>query len=115
MKTIASNAGVEGAVIVGKVEEMADFNSGYDAAADVFTDMVKAGIIDPLKVRACACSACVWVCFVCVCVCVKGGCGRGVVGVFVCGCAGCVLCGGRRGSVWGRGLCFEERAESVSI
>ncbi|GBF97363.1 hypothetical protein Rsub_11010 [Raphidocelis subcapitata] len=50
MKTIASNAGVEGAVIVGKVEEMADFNAGYDAAADQFVDMTKAGIIDPLKV-----------------------------------------------------------------
>jgi chaperonin GroEL len=50
MKTIASNAGVEGAVIVGKVEEMPDFSAGYDAAGDVFTDMVKAGIIDPLKV-----------------------------------------------------------------
>ena len=50
MKTIASNAGAEGAVIVGKVEEMPDFNSGYDAATDQFVDMVKAGIIDPLKV-----------------------------------------------------------------
>eukprot|EP00878_Enallax_costatus_P000423 GHUV01000513.1.p1 GENE.GHUV01000513.1~~GHUV01000513.1.p1 ORF type:complete len:569 (+),score=200.80 GHUV01000513.1:158-1864(+) len=50
MKTIASNAGVEGAVIIGKVEEQADPNVGYDAAADEFTDMVKAGIIDPLKV-----------------------------------------------------------------
>lgn len=50
MKTIASNAGVEGAVIVGKVEEMPDFAAGYDAASDQFTDMVKAGIIDPLKV-----------------------------------------------------------------
>lgn len=34
-----------------QVEEMEDFNSGYDAATDNFTDMVKAGIIDPLKVR----------------------------------------------------------------
>lgn len=50
MKTIASNAGVEGAVIIGKVEEQEDPNVGYDAAADSFTDMVKAGIIDPLKV-----------------------------------------------------------------
>lgn len=50
MRTIASNAGVEGAVIIGKVEEEADPNVGYDAATDQFTDMVKAGIIDPLKV-----------------------------------------------------------------
>jgi chaperonin GroEL len=32
MKTIASNAGVEGAVIVGKVEELEDPSMGYDAA-----------------------------------------------------------------------------------
>lgn len=50
MRTIASNAGVEGAVIVGKVLEMTDANQGYDAASGTFTDMVKAGIIDPLKV-----------------------------------------------------------------
>jgi chaperonin GroEL len=50
MKTIASNAGVEGAVIIGKVDEESDPNVGYDAATDAFTDMVKAGIIDPLKV-----------------------------------------------------------------
>jgi len=50
MKTIANNAGVEGAVIIGKVEEHEDPNIGYDAASDQFTDMVKAGIIDPLKV-----------------------------------------------------------------
>jgi len=50
MKTIASNAGVEGAVIVGKVEELEDPQMGYDAATGAFVDMVKAGIIDPLKV-----------------------------------------------------------------
>ncbi|KAG1672436.1 hypothetical protein FOA52_013222 [Chlamydomonas sp. UWO 241] len=50
MKTIASNAGVEGAVIVGKVLEMEDPDHGYDAATGVFTNMIKAGIIDPLKV-----------------------------------------------------------------
>lgn len=50
MKTIAQNAGVEGAVIVGKVIEVEDYQWGYDAATGEFTDMVKAGIIDPLKV-----------------------------------------------------------------
>ena len=50
MKTIAQNAGEEGSVIVGKVSEMDDFNMGYNAAADEFTDMIKSGIIDPLKV-----------------------------------------------------------------
>jgi chaperonin GroEL len=50
MKTIANNAGVEGAVIVGKVMEMEDPSMGYNAATGDFTDMVKSGIIDPLKV-----------------------------------------------------------------
>ena len=40
----------QGAVIVGKVIEHTDPNMGYDAATGTFTDMVKAGIIDPLKV-----------------------------------------------------------------
>lgn len=48
--TIASNAGVEGAVVVGKLLESDNYDLGYDAAKDKYVDMVKAGIIDPLKV-----------------------------------------------------------------
>ncbi|KFK24236.1 hypothetical protein AALP_AAs53933U000100, partial [Arabis alpina] len=48
--TIASNAGVEGAVIVGKLLEQDNPDLSYDAAKCEFVDMVKAGIIDPLKV-----------------------------------------------------------------
>ncbi|KAK9281276.1 hypothetical protein L1049_004173 [Liquidambar formosana] len=49
--TIASNAGVEGAVVVGKLLEQDNPDLGYDAAkAGEYVDMVKAGIIDPLKV-----------------------------------------------------------------
>ncbi|CAN4120672.1 unnamed protein product [Withania somnifera] len=48
--TIASNAGVEGAVVVGKLLEQDNLDLGYDAASDEYVDMVKAGIIDPLKV-----------------------------------------------------------------
>ncbi|KMZ67110.1 Chaperonin CPN60-2, mitochondrial [Zostera marina] len=48
--TIASNAGVEGAVVVGKLLESDNYDLGYDAAKDEYVDMVKAGIIDPLKV-----------------------------------------------------------------
>lgn len=33
-----------------QVLELSDPNQGYDAATATFTDMVKAGIIDPLKV-----------------------------------------------------------------
>ncbi|XP_011020718.1 PREDICTED: chaperonin CPN60-2, mitochondrial-like isoform X2 [Populus euphratica] len=48
--TIATNAGVEGAVVVGKLLEQDNPDLGYDAAKDEYVDMVKAGIIDPLKV-----------------------------------------------------------------
>ncbi|OIV89075.1 hypothetical protein TanjilG_28417 [Lupinus angustifolius] len=48
--TIASNAGVEGAVLVGKLLEQNDPDLGYDAAKGEYVDMVKSGIIDPLKV-----------------------------------------------------------------
>ncbi|WVY96017.1 hypothetical protein V8G54_028168 [Vigna mungo] len=48
--TIASNAGVEGAVVVGKLLEQDNYDLGYDAAKGEYVDMVKSGIIDPLKV-----------------------------------------------------------------
>ncbi|CAL8990230.1 unnamed protein product [Prunus brigantina] len=48
--TIASNAGVEGAVVVGKLLEQDNLDLGYDAAKGEYVDMVKSGIIDPLKV-----------------------------------------------------------------
>ncbi|XP_077252747.1 chaperonin CPN60-2, mitochondrial-like isoform X1 [Tasmannia lanceolata] len=48
--TIASNAGVEGAVVVGKLLEQDDPDLGYDAAKGEYVDMNKAGIIDPVKV-----------------------------------------------------------------
>ena len=50
MRQIAENAGQDGAVISGKVLEKDDYNYGYDAQADEYKDMVKAGIIDPTKV-----------------------------------------------------------------
>nr|KAJ0185371.1 hypothetical protein LSAT_V11C900459910 [Lactuca sativa] len=48
--TIAANAGVEGAVVVGKLLEQDNPDLGYDAAKGQYVDMVKEGIIDPLKV-----------------------------------------------------------------
>ena len=50
IRQIAENAGVDGAVVAGKLLEGNDFNFGYNAATDEYTDMVKAGIIDPTKV-----------------------------------------------------------------
>jgi chaperonin GroEL len=49
-RNIAENAGAEGSVIVGKLLETTEANQGYDATTGTFTDMVKAGIIDPTKV-----------------------------------------------------------------
>jgi chaperonin GroEL len=49
-RQIASNAGEEGAVIVGKMLESKDANWGFDAQNGVFGDLVKSGIIDPAKV-----------------------------------------------------------------
>ena len=50
MRWIATNAGVEGSIIVQKVKEGKDANYGYNAATDVYEDLVKAGVIDPTKV-----------------------------------------------------------------
>ncbi len=47
---IAENAGAEGSVIVGKLLEGKDDNVGYDAKTAEFSDMIKAGVIDPTKV-----------------------------------------------------------------
>jgi chaperonin GroEL len=53
LRQIAENAGKEGALILQEVEKLKD-NFGYDAREDKFVDMVKAGIIDPMKVARCA-------------------------------------------------------------
>ena len=50
LRQIASNAGVDGSVIVNKILENQDFNFGYDAQNNEFKNLVDAGIIDPLKV-----------------------------------------------------------------
>ncbi len=50
IRQIAENAGVDGAVVAGKLLESKDPNFGYNAQIDEYTDMVKAGIIDPTKV-----------------------------------------------------------------
>lgn len=49
LKQIAQNSGVEGSVIVEKVSSLPK-GQGYNALTGEFTDMVKAGIIDPAKV-----------------------------------------------------------------
>ncbi len=46
---IASNAGLEGSVIINKVRE-SEVGTGFDALKDEYVDMVAAGILDPAKV-----------------------------------------------------------------
>lgn len=50
IRQIAENAGVDGAVIAGKLLESKDFNYGYNAQSGEFTDMLKNGIVDPTEV-----------------------------------------------------------------
>jgi chaperonin GroEL len=49
-RQIVENSGDDGAVVVGKLLEAADYNHGYDAQTGTYGDLVKAGIIDPTKV-----------------------------------------------------------------
>ena len=50
LKQIAQNAGKEGSVVVDKVKEEKSFHFGFDAQALEYKDMMKAGIVDPVKV-----------------------------------------------------------------
>ena len=49
-RQIAENAGADGSIVVGKLLDQKDASHGYDAQADKFRDLVKAGVIDPTKV-----------------------------------------------------------------
>jgi len=48
-RTIAENAGLDASVVVNKIKE-SEGNIGFDARNEVFTDLLKAGIVDPAKV-----------------------------------------------------------------
>ena len=50
VRQIAENAGVDGAVVAGKLLEQKDTDFGFDAQNEVYTNLVTAGIIDPTKV-----------------------------------------------------------------
>jgi len=54
IRQIVENAGLDGAVVAGKLLESQDTNYGFDAQTLEYTDMIKAGIIDPTKVVRCA-------------------------------------------------------------
>ncbi len=50
LRKIASNAGLEGAVVINKVRE-GKGAFGFNARTEVFEDLEKAGVIDPTKVE----------------------------------------------------------------
>ncbi|WP_439103281.1 chaperonin GroEL [Celeribacter marinus] len=50
LRQIAENAGVDGAVVAGKVRESADLTFGFNAQTEEYGDMFAFGVIDPAKV-----------------------------------------------------------------
>ena len=51
MKQIAANAGIEGAVVLDKVNNSYKVGYGFDAATETYGDMIANGIVDPTKVN----------------------------------------------------------------
>ena len=51
MKQIAANAGIEGAVVLDKVNKSDKVGYGFDAATETYGDMIANGIVDPTKVN----------------------------------------------------------------
>ncbi|MEL7133435.1 MAG: TCP-1/cpn60 chaperonin family protein, partial [Pseudomonadota bacterium] len=50
LRQIAENAGVDGAVVAGKIRESGDVTFGFNAQTEEYGDMFKFGVIDPAKV-----------------------------------------------------------------
>jgi TCP-1/cpn60 chaperonin family len=50
LRQIAENAGEEGAIVLGKVNDSKNNNFGYNALSGEYEDLVKAGVLDPTKV-----------------------------------------------------------------
>jgi chaperonin GroEL len=50
MRHIATNAGAEGSIVVANVKAAKNADEGFNAATEVYEDLVKAGVIDPAKV-----------------------------------------------------------------
>ena len=54
VRQIAQNAGLDGAVVLNKVLDSKMASFGYNAYSDEYTDLLKDGVIDPVKVVRCA-------------------------------------------------------------
>lgn len=55
VRQIAENAGVEGSIVVGKLFDQKSLDFGFNAQTGEFVDLVKTGIIDPVKLFARRC------------------------------------------------------------
>jgi len=49
-RQIATNAGADGSIVIGKIMDSKEYSFGFDAQTGTYGDMVKNGIIDPTKV-----------------------------------------------------------------
>jgi len=50
IRQIVGNAGLEGAIIMGKIRDNSNSNYGFNASTEQYEDLVQAGVIDPAKV-----------------------------------------------------------------
>ncbi|GEO99772.1 chaperonin GroEL [Methylobacterium haplocladii] len=50
IRQIAQNAGVEGSIVVGKINDNGGETYGFNAQTEEYVDMIQAGIVDPAKV-----------------------------------------------------------------
>lgn len=54
IKQIAFNAGLDGSIVLDRVLNAKDSTHGFNAYTEVYEDLIKAGVIDPVKVVRCA-------------------------------------------------------------
>ncbi len=54
LRQIAANAGLDGAVVINNVLAEKKYGKGFNALTEEYTDLLKAGVIDPVKVVRCA-------------------------------------------------------------
>eukprot|EP00747_Dinoflagellata_sp_TGD_P148304 gnl/TRDRNA2_/TRDRNA2_176907_c2_seq1.p2 gnl/TRDRNA2_/TRDRNA2_176907_c2~~gnl/TRDRNA2_/TRDRNA2_176907_c2_seq1.p2 ORF type:complete len:103 (-),score=3.15 gnl/TRDRNA2_/TRDRNA2_176907_c2_seq1:626-934(-) len=54
LRLIANNSGANGSVVVQKVYNSTDVQTGYNAASGKYENLMESGIIDPAKVIRCA-------------------------------------------------------------
>jgi chaperonin GroL len=54
IRQIAANAGLDGAIVLDRILQNKSVNWGFNAYSDEYTDLIKDGVIDPVKVVRCA-------------------------------------------------------------